>query len=48
MFDTKNGQLLWRGAMQVEVQIKNEPRDRYDRAERAMKQLLNSFPNASK
>lgn len=46
VFDTKLGQLLWRGALQAEVQFDSEPNERWERVQNAVKALLRNFPNA--
>ncbi len=45
-FDSKLGTLLWRGAIQAEVQFDSEPNVRRKRAQAAVNSLLHSFPSA--
>ena len=44
MFDSKNGKLLWRGALQVEVKLKNDHNARWQRVQKAVALLLHRFP----
>jgi hypothetical protein len=46
VFDTKFGQLLWRGALQAEVQFDTEPNARWQRVQNAVNTLLRDFPSA--
>ena len=45
VFDTKLGQLLWRGALQAEVQFDTEPNVRWKRVQNAVNTLLRDFPS---
>lgn len=45
VFDTKLGQLLWRGALQAEVQFDTEPNARWERVQNSINILLRDFPN---
>ena len=47
VFDTIHGQLLWRGALQAEVQLKNDPDVRWERVQNAVNTLLRNFPGAA-
>jgi len=47
VFDTKLGQLLWRGALQAEVQFDTEPNVRWERVQNAVNTLLRDFPGAA-
>ncbi len=47
VFDTKLGKLLWRGALQAEVQFEREPAARWERVQNAVNALLRDFPNAA-
>lgn len=47
VFDTKLGQLLWRGALQTEVQIERDHNERWERVQNAINLLMHDFPTAS-
>ncbi len=47
VFDTKLGKLLWRGALQAEVQIEREPNERWERVQNAINVLMHDFPSAN-
>ena len=47
VFDTKLGQLLWRGALQAEVQFDSEPNVRWERVQNAVNTLLKNFPKST-
>ena len=47
VFDTKLGQLLWRGALQAEVQFDSEPNLRWERVQNAVNTLLKNFPKST-
>ena len=47
VFDTKIGRLLWRGALQAEVQIEREPNERWERVQNVINLLMRDFPNAN-
>jgi hypothetical protein len=46
IFDTKIGKLLWRGALQAEVQIEREPNERWERVQNVISVLMRDFPSA--
>jgi len=46
VFDTKIGKLLWRGALQAEVQIERESNERWERVQNVINLLMRDFPSA--
>ena len=46
VFDTRFEQLLWRGALQAEVKLENDPDARWKRVQNAINVLLRDFPIA--
>ncbi len=47
VFDTKLGQLLWRDALQTEVQIERDHNERRERVQNAINLLMHNFPTVS-
>jgi hypothetical protein len=45
MFNSSDGKLLWRGALQVEVKLKNDHNARWRRVQAAIGTLLRNFPS---
>jgi hypothetical protein len=45
MFNSSDGKLLWRGALQVEVKLKNDHNARWRRVQTAIGTLLRNFPS---
>ena len=48
VFDARTKTLLWRGALQAEVQLKNKPDARKQRIDNVVSTLLHSFPHTPK
>ena len=48
VFDTQTASLLWRGALQAEVQLDNNPEARKQRVNNVVSTLLQSFPHKPK